>query len=37
LVEGLLQEIEMVDKILKGEDENNIEYKKSKNLYWNLT
>jgi len=28
LVEGLLQEIEMVDKILKGEDENNVEYKK---------
>ncbi|OGZ33086.1 MAG: hypothetical protein A2V69_02735 [Candidatus Portnoybacteria bacterium RBG_13_40_8] len=28
LVEGLLEEIEMVDKILKGENEDNLEYKK---------
>lgn len=27
LVEGLLEEIEMVDRILKGEDENNIKYR----------
>ena len=32
LVEGLLEEIEMVDKILKGEDENNIEYRGLKNI-----
>ena len=28
LIEGLLEEIEMVDKILRGEDENNVEYRK---------
>jgi 8-oxo-dGTP pyrophosphatase MutT (NUDIX family) len=28
LIDGILEEIEMVDKILKGEDENNVEYKR---------
>lgn len=31
LVEGLLEEIEMVEKILKGEGENSVEYKKNRN------
>jgi hypothetical protein len=30
MVEGLLEEIEMTDKIFKGEDPRKIEYKKSK-------
>ncbi len=29
LVEGLLEEIEMVEKILKGEDEDRVQYKKN--------
>jgi len=29
MVEGLLQEIEMVDKILKGEDEDEVEYRRA--------
>ncbi len=29
LIEGILEEIEMVDKILKGENENNVEYNKT--------